>query len=497
MGQTGPVAVPDVPAYLYFQQRFFDAIELAENPFFPAYGILMLPFGPVSGNTLHTLALGTNALFAAFAVVMAALLVRRLGGSHQLSILGALLAALHPAISNASRIAWPETILACLVLVMATMLCSVDRRQLFVSGAVAGLSLMFHPRMIVIVIAAAFLGVVYKTFRPVLAGVLPGVLASVTGVVLAGAWPSARIEAGLSAPETHSVVATIAGQFLSLVASSAGLAGLGIFVGVAAVLRSLKNPLVSPAAALLGISSIGMLLLGGWVTAGGDRSDTLLYGRYIDPWVVPLAIVGIVFLVETAPRLRNLMVLVFFTGAAAMMTISVAGEFSDPGRRIMTSSLGILWSASGGSLRPTILYALTVTLVGLFCMGIRSRHRFVIPAVLVFAIAATSTISNHRYLADVGRIAEGQAGTISVLPSDVVCLAHDSQTTKHYALWLYRMQAPTIEHRRVNLLAGEQPCGEYVIAAEEAMSACHAAEQIAIERRAEWGLWRYPMDTCG
>ena len=496
LSHAGPVAVPDVSAYLYFQQLIFGGARLTDVPFFPGYGLMLVPFGPLAGQTLHTMALVTNGVFAGFIVVLAAVFVRRLGGSTKLASYGGVLAAVHPAVSNASRVAWPETVLAFILLAVAITLCSENPRQLALGGVFAGLSVALHPRMVVVAGSVVLLGVLCRSVRPVLLGVFPSLLVSAAIVVLTGAWPVARIDAGLTAPGLQSVMATVAGQFLSLIGSSAGFAGVGLAVGISILLCSLRLELGGPAATFLSVSSIGMLLLGGWVTAGSERNDTLLYGRYIDPWVVPLALLGIVALIQLRRHLPRLSILVVASSAAAAVILSFAHHVTIPGRRIMTSSLGIFWSWSDGQIRPALLWSLSAGVLGLLLMCIRRRDALFIAASLLLLIASASTVSNHRYLAEVGRVAEGQAESIASLPLDVSCLGHDTESTKSYALWLYRLRAPSVEHQRLKVADGELPCQGYVIAGDEVVNHCLGAVQIARESRAAWGLWRYPVAGC-
>lgn len=492
----GPVAVPDVPAYLYFQQRLFGAAEISEVPFFPGYGLLLAPLGSVSGDVLHTAALIFNGMCAGLVVIGAAFFARQLGGSDRVSLYAAIIAAVHPAISNASRIAWPETVLAVLVLGVAIALCSGRPSWRLLGGALAGLAAMFHPRMIVVGVAIAAIGLLYNGYRRSLISFLTVFGFSMAVVVTAGVWPSARINAGLTWPERPGPIVTIGGQFVSLVASTGGLAAVGLLVGFLVLLKSVRDRDVNPAAVFLSVSSVGMLLLGGWVIAGSDRSDTLLYGRYIDPWIVPLTIVGMVFLAQTQPGKKKTACLTVLTVLAGLVSFSAADGVELLGRRIMTSSLGVFWDLSDGRVRPAVVCAVGVAVVGLLCAGSRSNLRLTAPLALCCLLAAASTFSNHKYLDDVGQVAEGQSRAVSSLPAGSLCLSHDAGSTKNYAIWLYRLQTPELEHRRINLSTGEEPCGDYVIAGHDAMATCSGARMIAWEIRADWGLWRYPTSGC-
>ena len=59
--------------------------------------------------------------------------------------------------------------------------------------------------------------------------------------------------------------------------------------------------------------------------------------------------------------------------AAAAVILSFAHHVTIPGRRIMTSSLGIFWSWSDGQIRPALLWSLSAGVLGLLLMCIRRR----------------------------------------------------------------------------------------------------------------------------
>jgi hypothetical protein len=158
----------------------------------------------------------------------------------------------------------------------------------------------------------------------------------------------------------------------------------------------------------------------------------------------------------------------------------------------MTLELGVFWSLLNQDL---VLILISVTALG--CLSILiSRRGAVIPLILFGLIAVSSTWVNHRHLQAVGHISEGQVTAAKAVPDEAICLAHDI-STKSYAMWLYRLELPRIEHQRVDLGTGAVPCGNYVIAGEDALNFCNGAEMIAKEPRANWGLWTYPPEGCG
>ena len=177
---------------------------------------------------------------------------------------------------------------------------------------------------------------------------------------------------------------------------------------------------------------------------------------------------------------------------AVTVCLAAANETSEPVRRIMTLELGIFWSGLNANLNFILLSAAVVS-----CLSVLSFRRGpLLSLVILGLIAVPSTWVNHRHLDKVGQIAEGQVTSATLLPDETVCLAHDA-STKHYSLWLYRLQLPKIEHQRVDLEKGSAPCSRYVIAGTEALKFCEGAEMITKEPRASWGLWTYPTQGCG
>ena len=82
------------------------------------------------------------------------------------------------------------------------------------------------------------------------------------------------------------VLATLSGQWLALVASTAGPRHGRPDRGVNDLRRN------DPHRHFLLISALECLPLEAWVLAGSDRVDTILYSRYIGLWSIPLAITG-------------------------------------------------------------------------------------------------------------------------------------------------------------------------------------------------------------
>jgi hypothetical protein len=234
-----------------------------------------------------------------------------------------------------------------------------------------------------------------------------------------------------------------------------------------------------------------MIVLGGWVLAGSDRTDTLLYGRYIAPWVVPLTIVGLVMLARR-PVSRLTVGLAATSITVSFVVVVLAGdEVHQQARRIMTLGMGAIWRIFNAELLPTLLVAAGLGIFGVLC----ARRSVLMPLVVLIALAVSSTVTNHQHLHRVGRIADGQVTTAGLVPESAQCLAHDA-STKSYALWLYRLELPEIRHQRLNIANGDKPCGRYVVATDDILTTCSNAKRLGAEPQAKWSMWLYPPVGC-
>ena len=480
----GPVAVPDVPAYLTYSQWLHGAVLPDVVPYFPGYGLLLMPFGWMSGDSLHTAALLINGVLASLTIPLARKAVSQLSCPKWVEFVAPALAMVLPVASVASRIAWPEMLIGVTVLSLFVLL--MDERWVL-AGLIAGLLLAVHPRMVVVIMGCLVAAACHRSLKPVLLGLIPGI--SVTALILmaTNAWPESRLQAAQTVGDGINPIVTTSGQWLALAAGTGGLAVYGLVFIVA----SLRRESLPAAHVFLATSAIGMLLLGGWVLAGSSRTDTILYGRYLDPWGLALTIVALAALSTGCTRRQIGLTTAGVTLIAGFICVAASSDGVEPARTIMTLSLGSLWSLCGGRVTLVVLAATAIALVGLLL----TFEKLYLTIALALLLAVTGTFVDHRRLHSVGQVAEGQATMAHMVPGDVQCLAHD-QSTKSYALWLYRLQLPDIHHRRLDLTIGQQPCGRYVVAEVTALVDCGGAELVGTEPRANWGLWKYPSHGC-
>tara|TARA_Y100000590_G_scaffold228100_1_gene257434 strand:- start:676 stop:2199 length:1524 start_codon:yes stop_codon:yes gene_type:complete len=482
----GPVAVPDVSAYLSVPQWIYGGILPDDLAFHPGYGLLLAPWGWLSGEQLHSVALLTNGFLAACCVPLAVRFAVTLGANRQIQWLTASLVAVFSALSSGSRIAWPETLIIALLLGTALLIQREDWRR---AGALVGLGLAVHPRLAVLVASLILLALTHRrTLVPVLQGLLPTSFATAGVLTVTGTWQFMRVSSATSFDNSSNAVATLMGQWLAFVGATGGLAALGLGSALAAIPRQRRCDMK----AFLALSALGMFLLGGWTLAGSARVDTLLYGRYIAPWTLCLALVGLVALSKSQVGRFASSATVAVTGIALIVCLAAVSETFEPSRRIMTLELGILWSLFDNRLVPILTVAAALGIIGILSI----KRGMLISTFLLIAVSVSSTWVNHQHLHKVGQISQGQVTAAKALPEATTCLAHDS-SSKHYAMWLYRLELPAVQHQRLDLSAGSTPCGSYVIADIDALKSCEGAQMIIQEPRASWGLWQYPSEGCG
>jgi len=576
----GPVAVPDIPAYLGIAQWVGgDGLAPGDIPFQPGYGLLIAPLVAVSqvsllatqGEVVHYLALVVNSLAATAAVVVAGRLGLVCSQRWWIATAAGLIAAVHPSLSSASRIAWPETLLTLAVLVVALAVAfaakvagsAASRRAWARAGLVATLAVALHARMVVLVAAVVLTALLCRIGRRAWAsfggGLLVGSAATAVALSLTGTWPTERLSEAAQLDRGAEPILTVAGQLLALGGGTVGLGIMGLIIGLGVAYGLIRRrPLdgenapaaadspatttVDPRAAALvclALGALGAVLLGGWTLTGSARADALLYGRYVDPWVVPLAVAALAWLAAWQPSRRCVSTVLGVSAATALIAcawvVSAADGYGAAPRRIMTLSFSPAWIWLDDRLSAVAVAALVTTLLGaLLAASARlaraaagtggsatsalppapdaaddaRRRAAVAPTAvlgtLVAAVAvlgAVATVSNHRHLADVGAVAREQV-TAATAVSDAVesdsltCLAHDRMSVPDYALWLYRLELPEITHERVSLNAGDRPCSELVVADDGLAERCTNARRLIDEPAASWALWHLPGRRC-
>ena len=453
----GPVAVPDIPAYLGIAQWVGgDGLAASGIPFQPGYGLLIAPLAAVAqvsllgtqGEVVHYLALVVNSLTATAAVVVAGRLgfvcsrrwrvvgaTDRLGPqSWQVAGAAGLIAVVHPSLSSASRIAWPEMLLGLAVLIVALAVAvavkvagsAASQRAWARAGLTATLAVALHARMVVLVVAVVLTALLCRIGRrewtALGAGLLVGGAATVIALTLTGTWPAERLSEAAQLDRGAEPILTVAGQLLALGGGTVGLGIVGLTAGLGTAAGLLgrrrfddTDELTAPdalTAALVCVAfgAFGAVLLGGWTLTGSERADALLYGRYVDPWAVPLAAATLAWLatrqptgrpasaprrrasaptstavyglrssVTRQPSRRRASAVLGVSATAAVIACAVvvgsADGYDAAPRRIMTLSLSPVWTWLDESLGAVAVAALISTLLGVLLAAVALRSR--------------------------------------------------------------------------------------------------------------------------
>ena len=497
----GPVALPDVSAYLSYGQYLHGGYLIDPTPYFPGYGLAHALFGNLPGSQLHTVALVGNALAAGLIVWLAASFSRRHGASPAVVIFCSFLAAIHPAVSSSSRIGWPETWLILLLLLICELLSHRSIRSMCAAGLATGIAVSLHPRAVVLVVGILVAAVSIRQLRSVLYGLVPAVTLVIAALTLTSSWPTSRIAAANSNIADSNMFATSSGQLLALSAGTCGFALLGLIhsstssIKAFARKRAQSDVSASPELTFLSVSAVSMIILGGIVLSGSIREDTLLYGRYIDPWSLPLAFIGVIAISTKKLKSSSSLTAAPIILLTLLVSLASAGKVSETYRIIMVQSLSALWRLDL-PLVLTIIGCSVLSAIAVIAARSSSKIVILVTLLMVCSLSVTSTIINQTHLRRVGEISDGQSFTAAQLPEKETCLSHDRSVDKSYPVWLYRLKLPKIEHRRIDLRSGETPCGRYVIADSSVANICRNMQLVESEPRAEWSLWTYPADGC-
>ena len=258
----GPVAVPDVPAYLNVTQRLWGGLSIPELPYHPGYGLVVGVFGFLEGDAVHTAALCVNAVLAGLTVWMVQRLMHHFAAPRPVLWFGTAMACLHPSVTHGSRVAWPEVLLVVILLWGALLIGHPDVQRWGTAGCVAGLAPMIHPRAIVITVAMLIVGCLSGRARRTTLGIATGLIGTAIVLQLTDTWQAARANAAQQIGSEPGPLATGSGQWLAFTTTTAGLGALGVLTGLTLIRRRDKASPEENVLRLFALSAIAMLVLG-------------------------------------------------------------------------------------------------------------------------------------------------------------------------------------------------------------------------------------------
>lgn len=417
-------------------------LDLAHQSYYPAWAIVLAPVWWVTSDpaTVYRVAVGMSALLGVLLVLPLASLARRTGLGPGYATVVAGVVAIAP-----SRVVFSSYALIENALVLAL--------AINVVAAIRYAERPSAPRAVVLAAASAATFMTHGRLVPVVgATVLWFVVDFLSGRRRAGAWGAAStaVAAGLAYAIHVYAAATLYGNGTARETRSLGrlveaepLAAAGVLVGQAwyasaawmgcAIVGALvvadlaraewrrRRPSVAWWAAVTfgGMLAISVLLITAAYLRSGGRADLLTYGRYIEPALVVLALLGLAQMARGAVPRRRLLVVLGGTVVASAVVVTWSSLTVRPGAWFAPINIpGVLASRSwlGTDLPPWWFASLAVTLVLVVVVVTTGRRGAGRVAVVV--VAAAFVVSSvlvlqqvHRFNAALG----GQPGIVSLL----------------------------------------------------------------------------------
>ncbi|WP_309134382.1 hypothetical protein [Cellulomonas sp.] len=299
-------------------------MDLAHQSYYPGWAVLLTPIWWFTTDpaTAYRAAVLLSALCATLVVLPLSAIARRVGAGAVASVVVAGIVAVAPGRSTFSSYALIEN---CLVLVFATTVLAALRhaesrtvRRAVVLGLAAAATFVVHGRMVAVVGATVLwflVEVVRGNRRAGTAGAITTVVAAGAGYLLHVVASSALYGDGTGREES-AIASLVRGDLPAIAQAFVGqvwyasaawlvLPLLGVWWMLAAVLRELRSrrPGVASwsAVILAGTAAISVLTVAEALTRGSPRLDILTYGRYVEPLLVVLALVGLALVARARP----------------------------------------------------------------------------------------------------------------------------------------------------------------------------------------------------
>jgi hypothetical protein len=452
---AAPTIHPDEWGFLSNGQALIGHVEapIPTGSFYPAgFGILTGLAGLVTGSIsgAYRVTLFANIAFALVTAWFAGRLARNtFGTSRDVSRLVALLVLVLPGTLVSAMFAWPEIaarlmFLGFIALVHRAVSRTTRDNIVFLCGFV-GLMPALHGRFTLLLPVVAALCVwLWRTGRLVFAHAVAGAVAMTGGYafsyflnrfVKASIYTESydqenRLLSRLFRPELWpALLRTMVGQTWYLLATTAGIVGLGLlFAVVAAVTHrrerdtNEKKWAESITLGVLVLSVFAIIFTGGLQLLHGNRGDHLMYGRYVEMMVPAVVVVAVVALSRRGVLASRL----WLMSIAVMPMLSIAYVIVDGGdgvkggasrRNIVFPNIvgadAARYVVSPGFLTFTAFF-LAVAVV-LWLVARKSRASAIALVVVLFAVGDVT--SGQRSLLTRSDNMEGDTATIELVKS--------------------------------------------------------------------------------
>lgn len=371
---AAPTIHPDEWGFLSNGQALIGHVEapIPTGSFYPAgFGILTGLAGFVTGSIsgAYRVTLFANIGFALGTAWFAGRLARRtFGVSDSVARLVSLLVLVLPGTIVSAMFAWPEIAarlaFLCYVAVVHRAVVETSRRNIVFLCGFVGLMPALHGRFTLLLPIVAVMCVwLWRNGRLAFAHGVAGAVSMAGGYavsyflnrfVKASIYTASydqenRLLSRLVRPELWpALVRTMAGQTWYLLATSAGLVGLGVLFAVMMAVRHRRHRDTSPpqwaesvTLGVLTLSVVAIIFTGGLQLLHGNRGDHLIYGRYVEMMVPAIIVVAVVALSRWGSTSARLWLL----SLGVMPVLSVVYVIVDGGDGV-----------KGGASRGTVVY---------------------------------------------------------------------------------------------------------------------------------------------
>lgn len=381
------------------------------------YSALLAPLWwlPVSPVAIYQIAVFVSAALGALAIWPASVLARRFGAGPSVALAIGALVTLIPARALMSNYVLAENPLTLLVLCAVLLAMKLAKRGRSVDavllGGVSGLAAVVHARALplvcVTIVWLLVRAILNRTAWPIAAtsAVLAGALA-MGGVIAQNAMGAriftddSRVGNLVGHLSVSNVIEVVLGQAFTQVVSWSLLTVLGVLACASAIRGAWRRAGVSSIANAwwwLGGMFAAQAAFFVWVLASSadfaTRFDIPIFGRYLDPFAVPIAVLGAVSLwVGARKRLATVALIVSAVavaayGALVLSRISIDAvwiPFAVPG-------LNLFLDPNAGDDRAALAIAGLVAIGTAFLLWL-SQGRAKIGLVVAIAVAGLATI---------------------------------------------------------------------------------------------------------
>jgi hypothetical protein len=397
---TGPVTISDEIHSLIEARWMAGGVggELSGTTFKTGgYPLLLVPAAALthSPKSFYLAAGVTNAVLGAALVPLLAALLRRFRVAPALAAVCAFVVSCYPSEILYARQALPEVVLPVLIVAWLLLIHGLITRPTPLRAVAVGLATTAcysaHGRMapVLLVTPLVLLFSVVRghlSWRPV-AWAVAAQLASHIALawlhrqLLAALWPDGPSGVESSVTDTLS---SLRGVGLAAVQMAAavwvlGVAPLGLFVlGLVLLARSTRDGTpAGHAAAVAAIASFaGIVALSAALSVAPDRADQFVYGRYVEPALALPFALGLAGLLRGRARIA-------MPGVIAATTLALTGALVQVVRgdgiaaavENNASNVQGLAALVGGDLRPDVLRATALSLLGLATVLVLARWR--------------------------------------------------------------------------------------------------------------------------